>query len=354
MGTPRIKVLIVDDSAVVRQALSTGLSRFPDIEVVGCASDPFVAREMILSLSPDVITLDIEMPRMDGLTFLQKLMASRPIPTIIVSSVAPSGSRVAMACLEAGAFDVVAKPSAAYSLGETVDQICGLVRAAAGTKPVAHTKSVSQAPPLANFSTTHKIILIGASTGGTEATRSVLKRFPATTPGIVIVQHMPPGFTRLYAESLGTSCAMRVKEASDGDAVTPGLVLLAPGNQQLRLTRDGARFVVRVFDGPRVSSHRPSVDVMFASAAKAAGPNSVAALLTGMGADGAQGLLELRRAGAHTIAQSERTCVVYGMPAEAVKLGAACEITDLDDIPGRIAHAIASKSRDQHTTAHAA
>jgi two-component system chemotaxis response regulator CheB len=354
MSTPRIKVLVVDDSAVVRQALSNGLSRFPDIEVVGCASDPFVAREMIVSLNPDVLTLDIEMPRMDGLTFLQKLMAAKPIPTIIVSSVAPSGSSVAMACLEAGAFDVVAKPSAAYSLGETVDQICALVRAAAGTRPVARVKTSTQSPPLANFNTTHKIILIGASTGGTEATRSVLRRFPAATPGIVIVQHMPPGFTRLYAESLGSSCAMRVKEAADGDAVAPGLVLLAPGNQQLRLTRDGARFVVRVFDGPRVSSHRPSVDVMFGSAAKAAGPNAVAALLTGMGADGAQGLLELRKAGAHTIAQSERTCVVYGMPAEAVKLGAACEVADLDDIPSRIARAIAAKSADEQPAARAA
>ncbi|MCX5688174.1 MAG: chemotaxis response regulator protein-glutamate methylesterase [Planctomycetota bacterium] len=354
MSNPKIKVLVVDDSAVVRQALSAGLDKYPDIEVVGCASDPFVAREMILSLNPDVLTLDIEMPRMDGLTFLQKLMAARPIPTIVVSSVAPSGSRVAMACLEAGAFDVVAKPSAACSLGETVDQICQLIRAASGTKPVAKPPTSNAPPPLANFNTTHKIILIGASTGGTEATRAVLRRFPVATPGIVIVQHMPPGFTRLYAESLGNSCTMRVKEAADGDAVIPGLVLLAPGNQQLRLTRDGARYVVRVFDGPRVSSHRPSVDVMFGSAAKAAGPNAVATLLTGMGSDGAQGLLELRKSGAHTIAQSERTCVVYGMPAEAVKIGAACEVADLDEIPSLIARAIAAKHSEASASARAA
>jgi two-component system chemotaxis response regulator CheB len=354
MSQRRIKVLVIDDSAVVRQALSTGLARSPDIEVVGAATDPFVARDMILSLNPDVLTLDIEMPRMDGLTFLQKLMAARPIPTIVVSSVAPSGGKVAMACLEAGAFDVVAKPSAACSLGETVDRICELVRAAASSAPQLKLAAPVATPRLANFDTTHKVILIGASTGGTEATRNVLKRFAVSTPGVVIVQHMPPGFTRLYSESLANSCAMTVREAQDGDAVTPGLVLIAPGDRQLRLARDGARYVVRVFEGPRVSSHRPSVDVLFGSAAKSAGRNAVAALLTGMGADGAQGLLELRKSGAHTIAQSERTCVVYGMPDEAVKLGAACEILDLGDIASGIANAINNKSGEAARSERAA
>jgi len=332
----KIKILIIDDSAVARKTLQSGLERHPDIEVVGAAPDPFVAREMIVSLEPDVITLDIEMPRMDGESFLRKLMAAKPIPTIVVSSVAPAGSRVALACLEAGAFEVVAKPNGDLGVGETVNHIAELARAAVSAKPLPTAAKVA-ASPIGAFESHHQVIALGASTGGTEALRGLMKAFPAKSPGIVIVQHMPPGFTKMYAQALNDTCAVQVREANDGDYVVPGVALIAPGNKQMTLSREGSKYIVKVFDGPRVSGHCPSVDVLFQSVAKTAGKGGIGVLLTGMGRDGAKGLLNIREAGGHTIAQSERTCVVFGMPAKAIQAGAAEHVCDLQDIPAKVA-----------------
>lgn len=335
-----IKVLVIDDSSIVRKALSARLSAAPDIQVVGAAPDPYVAREMIVALKPDVLTLDIEMPRMDGLTFLRKLMAAWPIPTIVVSSVAPRGCDLALACLEAGAFDVVAKPSAAYSIDNLGAELIELVRAASRTKPALHKPAPHVKHPVASaaslIDTTNKIVCIGASTGGTEAIRTVLEGLPKNTPGVVMVQHMPPGFTASFAARLDSLSELSVREARDGDAIVPGTALLAPGNRQMAIKRDGARYIVNVFEGPRVSRHCPSVNVMFDSAAKHAGANAMGILLTGMGDDGATGLLAMRQARALTIAQDEKSCVVYGMPRAAVELGAAQIVKPLDQIAGQI------------------
>lgn len=338
---PRTRVLIVDDSSVVRKALTNLLGAAPDIEVVGAAPDPYVARDMIAALKPDVITLDIEMPRMDGLTFLRKMMAAMPTPTIVVSSVAPRGCELALACLEAGAFDVVAKPSVAYSIDQLGKELVELVRSARGTRPTARpagpvgpTKTLVSAASL--IDTTSKIVCIGASTGGTEALRRVLEPLPPNSPGIVMVQHMPAGFTNSFAERLNSLCQICVKEAADGDAIVPGTALLAPGNRQMAIKRDGARYVVSVFDGPRVNRHSPSVNVLFESAARQAGGNALGIILTGMGDDGATGLLAMRKARALTIAQDKATCVVYGMPREAANIGAAQLVAPLGDIPPHI------------------
>lgn len=340
--TGDVKVLIVDDSSLVRQALKRGLEREPGICVVGTAPDPYVARDKIASLTPDVLTLDIEMPRMDGLTFLRKLMKYHPLPTIVVSSLTAAGCDTAIACLEAGAFDVVAKPGESYTIGDVTGRLAELIRAASGSQPrrrvVNDTKRAADAPVgRAMIETTRKVIALGASTGGTEALRSVLSRLPKSTPGIVMTQHMPEGFTSSFAKRLDELCEIEVREARDGDAVVPGLALLAPGNRHLRLRRDGARYLVRVGDGPRVCRHRPSVEVLFESVAEYAGSNALGAILTGMGADGAQGLLAMRRAGAVTIAQDEASCVVFGMPREAIACGAASTIAPLEDIPEHIA-----------------
>ncbi len=339
-----IRVLVVDDSAVVRKVLTEELSRYEDIEVVGSAVDPYVAREKIVRLRPDVITLDIEMPRMDGLSFLEKLMVHFPLPVIIVSSVAPRNSDAAIRALALGAVDVIAKPGAAYSVPEVGRDLVRAIRAAAVArivKRVDEPAGVHRAPPAAlGLKTTHTVLAIGASTGGTKAIEAVLTRMPADSPATVVVQHMPAGFTKSFAERLNKMCAMEVREAVDNDAVAPGTVLIAPGNFHMVLHRSGAYMSVRVKTGPQVHHQRPAVDVLFQSVAQHAGRNAIGVVLTGMGADGATGLLQMREAGAHTIAEDESTCVVFGMPKEAIALGGAAEIVALPNVASRIAEAL--------------
>jgi two-component system, chemotaxis family, protein-glutamate methylesterase/glutaminase len=340
MTKQKIKTLIVDDSAIVRKILSEELSRYPDIEVVGTAPDPFVARDKILKLQPEVITLDIEMPRMDGLTFLKKLMKHYPLPVIIVSSLTPKGSKLALEAMEIGAVDVIAKPGGSYSVGDMSDMLAEKIRIAsvANISRRFDYQADSEKPETirALAETTHKVIAIGASTGGTEALKEVLTKMPPNSPGIVVVQHMPANFTTAFADRLNSLCQVTVKEAVDNDSVTPGTALIAPGNYHMLLRRSGARYYVEVKDGPRVHHQRPSVDILFKATAKYAGPNSIGVIMTGMGADGAEGLLEMKQAGAKTIAQDEKTCVVFGMPKEAIKLGAADKVVPL----GQVAHEI--------------
>lgn len=332
------RVLIVDDSAVVRQVFAQALARDPDLEVVGTAPDPYIARDMIVELRPDVITLDMEMPRMDGLTFLRKLMEHFPLPVVVVSSLTQRGGRLAMEALDCGAVEVLCKPDSAYAVGDLANRLIETVKAAAlvRLKPRTAPPAKVVSPKLAMTETTNRVVAIGASTGGTKALEAVLTALPANAPGTVIVQHMPEHFTRSFAERLNEACTMEVREAADGDSVIPGRVLIAPGNHHLLLRRSGARYYVQVKDGPEVSRHRPSVDVLFRSVATYAGSNAVGVILTGMGKDGAAGLLEMRNAGARTIAQDEATCVVYGMPREAAALGAAEQIQPLDQIPAAI------------------
>lgn len=337
-----VRVLVVDDSSVVRQVLARELSRRPGITVVGTAPDPFVARDMILTLKPDVLTLDIEMPRMDGLTFLRKLMKYHPMPVIVVSSLARKGCEMAIACLEAGAIEAVPKPGESCSVGDVALRLADTIRAAAGVR-VAPRRTAAAAPRAADLSataalaeTTLKVVALGSSTGGTEALRAVLEPLPKQCPGIVMTQHMPRGFTAAFAERLNGICEIEVKEAADGDWVVPGRALLAPGDRHMKLDRDGARYVVRVVDGPRVSRHRPSVDVLFESVARVAGKNALGAIMTGMGHDGAAGLLAMRKAGAVTIGQDEATCIVYGMPRAAAQAGALQVVSPLADIPRHI------------------
>ncbi len=337
-----IKVLVVDDSAVVRNILSSELSKAPGIEVVGTAMDPYVARDKIIKLKPDVVTLDVEMPRMDGLTFLRKLMRYYPIPVIVVSSLAPEGGEVALEALEIGAIDVISKPGAAYTVGDLSAQLAEKIKGAARadmSKLRSRAKSAENEPPPARLSmtrTTEKVVAIGASTGGTEAIKAVLEKYPENCPGTMIVQHMPEQFTRSFAQRLNDLCASEVREAADGDRLTPGLVLIAPGNKHMVLRRSGAQYVARVKDGPYVYHQRPSVEVLFNSVAQYAGRNAVGALLTGMGTDGAKGMKAMQDAGAETIAQDEKTSVVYGMPRAAVELGAARHILPLDRIAEKI------------------
>jgi two-component system, chemotaxis family, protein-glutamate methylesterase/glutaminase len=334
-----VRVLIVDDSAIVRRILSAQLDRLPGIEVVATAPDPYVARDRIVQFEPDVLTLDVEMPRMDGITFLRKLMRHRPMPVVIVSSLTAEGSALAIDALEAGAIDVMAKPGAAYTVGEMAAALAEKIRAAARVdvrtlraQPAAEVAAAR----LSLSRTTRKVIALGASTGGTQALQFVLGMMPANAPGIVVAQHMPEHFTHAFAERLNGACAIAVKEAEDGDAVSPGLALVAPGNRHLLLTRRGAQYFVLVKDGPQVGRHRPSIDVLFKSVARHVGPNAVGVLMTGMGADGATGLKEMHDAGASTIAQDEATSVVWGMPHEAIKLGAADAIVALPSIPRRL------------------
>jgi two-component system, chemotaxis family, protein-glutamate methylesterase/glutaminase len=332
-----IRVLIVDDSAVVRKVFATELSKERGIEVIGTAPDPYAARDKIVQLQPDVITLDIEMPRMDGLTFLKKLMKHYPMPVIIVSSLTPKGGAMAMEALAAGALEVICKPTAAYSVGDMSVQLADKIRAVAYVDVRAQTRGQRPAGivPVAHAAlsrTTGKIIAIGASTGGTEAIKTVLMAMPPNAPGIVIVQHMPAQFTASFAERLDSLSQIRVKEAQTGDSVVNGTALLAPGNYHMLLRRSGARYYVQIKTGPMVHHQRPAVDVMFRSVSKTAGSNAVGILLTGMGADGAAGLLEMKNAGARTIAQDEKSCVVFGMPREAIKRGAADRVAGLDDI----------------------
>ena len=337
----RIKVLIVDDSAIVRKIFSEELSKYSDIEVVGVAPDPYVARDKIVTLKPDVVTLDIEMPRMDGLTFLKKLMKYYPLPTIIVSSLTPKGGKLTLEAMDIGAVDVIAKPGSSYSVGDMSAQLVEKIRAASKAKVIKREITDSEggveAEPIKALSkTTNKIIAIGASTGGTEALKRVLIKMPPNSPGIVIVQHMPANFTTAFAARLNDICQISVKEAEDNDSVTPGTALVAPGNYHMILRRSGARYYVEVKTGPMVHHQRPAVDVLFKSTAKYAGANAIGVILTGMGADGAEGLLEMKKMGAGTIAQDEKSCVVFGMPKEAIKLGAADKVVTLDMIASEI------------------
>ena len=337
----KIRVLVVDDSAVVRQIFSKELERDPDLEVVGVAPDPYVARDKILSLKPDVITLDIEMPRMDGITFLRKLMRFSPLPVIVVSSLTSKGGGLAMEALEAGAVDVLSKPGTAYSVGDMSVELIDKIKAAAKVKvqkPISATlpQKPASTQKLAMTRTTHKIIAIGTSTGGTEALRTVLTQLPANAPGIVIVQHMPEHFTRSFADRLNELCAIHVKEAEDGDSVVAGTALIAPGNFHMLLHRSGARYFVRVKTGPLVSRHRPSVDVLLKSTAKYAGGNAVGVIMTGMGRDGAEGILAMKNEGSATIAQNEETCVVFGMPKEAIAKDCIDHILPLEKIGGKM------------------
>jgi two-component system, chemotaxis family, protein-glutamate methylesterase/glutaminase len=349
----RIRVLIVDDSALVRRALTECFSRCPDIEVVGTASDPYIARDKMLQLNPDVLTLDIEMPRMDGLTFLRLVMQRRPMPVIILSSLTGAGSVKALEALQAGAVEVLAKPAGAYSAFEDHQRLIEVVKAAARAKvkrvvsqgaltttpaaAPASLKPIAPRRPVVASGNPRKIILMGASTGGTEALRAIMTRLPDTLPGICIVQHIPAHFSLAFAQHLNERCALEVREARNGDRITPGLALVAPGGFHMVLAWCGSGYEVRLNEGPRVHYQRPAVDVLFSSAVKAgAGPHALAILLTGMGSDGATSLLELRNAGAKTIAQDEATSVVFGMPREAIRLGAAESVLALDQIPGHI------------------
>ncbi len=328
-----IKVLVVDDSAVVRKILTDELSLDPAIEIVGTAPDPYVARDKILALKPDVLTLDVEMPRMDGITFLGKLMASKPMPVIVLSSLTPKGGDTAMAALEAGAFDVMCKPGPAYSVGDACTDLIEKIKTASRAKIVKLEKAAASQKRLSMAETTNKIFAIGASTGGVQALTAVITQLPANAPGTVIVQHMPAQFTTSFAGRLNSLCAVNVKEAADGDRVIPGHVLLAPGGFHILFQRSGANYYVKIKDGPKVCRQKPSVDVLFRSVAKYAGGNAVGAILTGMGEDGAQGLLEMRQHGAHTLAQDEASCVVYGMPKAAVDLKAAERVVTLQNVP---------------------
>lgn len=343
----KIRVLIVDDSAVVRQTMSAILQSDPDIEVMATACDPYIAAKRIQSEVPDVITLDVEMPRMDGITFLKKIMTQHPIPVVIISSLTEEGSQTALKALEYGAVDVIAKPrmDTKEFIEESRIKLCEAVRAAAHAKVFQRIPSklkvepklsadavISKAPTLSMIKTTEVVVAVGASTGGTEALRVFLEAMPADCPGIVIVQHMPENFTKSFANRLNDLCTISVKEAENGDHVLPGLALIAPGNKHMLLKRSGAKYYVEVKEGPLVNRHRPSVDVLFRSTARYAGANAVGIIMTGMGDDGARGLLEMKEAGAVTAAQDEASCVVYGMPKEAVKLGAADKILPLDKL----------------------
>lgn len=343
----KIRVLIVDDSALVRQVLSELFRSDPQIEVIDSVSDPFNAAKVIANELPDVITLDIEMPRMDGLTFLRKIMTQHPIPVVIISSLTAKGTETAIRAMESGAVEIITKPQLATRefYEESKILLCDAVKAAALSKVrYKNNKTVKVIPRysadavIASSSkyrmlkTTESVVVVGASTGGTEALRVFLEAMPVDSHGILIVQHMPENFTKSFANRLNEICKISVKEAEDGDAVIRGRALIAPGNRHMLLRRSGARYYVEITDGPLVNRHRPSVDVLFRSAARYAGRNSIGIIMTGMGADGARGLLELKESGALTMAQDEKSCVVFGMPREAIKLGAAEKILPLESI----------------------
>ncbi|HEY0885941.1 MAG TPA: chemotaxis response regulator protein-glutamate methylesterase [Ramlibacter sp.] len=340
----KISVLCVDDSALIRQVMTEIINGQPDLQVVGAAADPLVARDMIKALNPDVLTLDVEMPRMDGLEFLEKLMRLRPMPVVMVSSLTERGSEIAMRALELGAVDFVTKPRLGMRDGllQYADEIGDKIRAAACARVHARPlRSAASAPagiePLRKpFLSTEKLIVIGASTGGTEAIREVLQPLPADSPAVLIAQHMPPGFTRSFAQRLDSLCRIHVKEAEHGERVLPGYAYIAPGGWHLALARSGANYVAQLNQDDAVNRHRPSVDVLFDSVARNAGVNAVGVLLTGMGRDGAAGLGRMRQAGAHTFAQDEASCIVFGMPREAIALGAVDEVRPLHEMAGAV------------------
>lgn len=345
----KTRVLIVDDSAIVRKILTEALSAEPDLEIVGAAPDPYVARDKILALEPDVLTLDIEMPRMDGLTFLKRLMHFHPMPAVVISSAAQPSCRAAIEALEYGAVDVLAKPGGPYSVGELRAGLAAKIRAAAASRVRRTEKHPTPAgaarPAQAAVSAGNALVAIGASTGGVDAIASILTRLPESAPPILIAQHIPREFSRAFANRLNEMCAIQVKEAVDGDALRPGLALVAPGDFHLMVRRGLQAVSVRT--GPRVSYQRPSVDVLFESVAEAAAGKAVGVLLTGMGCDGAQGLLKMRQSGARTIVQDESTCVVFGMPQEAIRLGAAEAVLPLPNIAaGMLAKAAGISERN--------
>jgi len=355
-NSKKIRVLVVDDSAVVRRMISEALSQDPEIEVVGVACDPYVARDMILELEPDVLTLDIEMPRMDGLTFLKILHDHRPMPVIVVSSLTPAGSKLALRAMELGAVDVVAKQSSAWNIGSLREQLAYRVKGAArarlpllGALPVASGPAESIAG--AHFSP-RQLVVIGASTGGTEAVKDVLSRLPAGMPGICVVQHIPPVFSKTFAERLNECCAMEVREAQPGDEVRPGVALIAPGDYHMVVESDAGGYRVRLRQDPPIHYTRPAVDMLFNSAARCAGRNTVGVLLTGMGRDGAQGMQQLKAAGAINLAQNEATCVVYGMPRAAVELGVVDRVVPLSHIPQGIVQALRERAPQSAAAPH--
>jgi two-component system chemotaxis response regulator CheB len=343
-----VRVLVVDDSAVVRQTLEQELKRHADIDVVGTAPDPYVARDMIVKLKPDVLTLDIEMPRMDGLSFLRKLMQHYPMPVIVVSSLAKQGSDVAVEAVNLGAVDVMCKPGAAYSIGELSIELAEKIRAASHARvdrllSSLQPKTNSTAAGKALIKTTNRIIAIGSSTGGVQALERVVTSFPSNAPAMVITQHMPAGFTKSFAERLNSLSEVEVREAKDGDQLLTGTVLVAPGNFHTLVKRSGASYYVEVKAGPLINRHRPSVEALFNSVAAYVGTNAIGIMLTGMGDDGAKGMLAMKKAGALNIAQDEASCVVYGMPRVAVELGAVDQVLPLDQIAAYVLNEINRK-----------
>lgn len=351
----KIKVLIVDDSALIRSVMNEIISKQPDMEVVGVAPDPIVARDLIKRTNPDVLTLDVEMPRMDGLDFLEKLMRLRPMPVVMVSSLTERGSEITLRALELGAVDFVTKPKLSIQSGmmEYAELITDKIRAAAKARVRARTVAPADAnkgpseglPMIRNpLTSSEKLIIIGASTGGTEAIKEFLIQMPSDCPGILITQHMPEGFTRSFAKRLDGLCKITVKEAEGGERVLPGHAFIAPGHSHLQLARSGANYVTQLDQGPPVNRHRPSVDVLFESAARCAGKNAVGVILTGMGKDGAAGMLTMKNAGAYNFAQDEASCVVFGMPREAIAIGAAHEVGALHALPGMVLGYLAANS----------
>ncbi|MCL6744375.1 MULTISPECIES: chemotaxis response regulator protein-glutamate methylesterase [Kosakonia] len=344
----KIKVLCIDDSSLIRKIMTHIVNEQPDMEMVATALDPIVARDLIKQHNPDVLTLDVEMPRMDGLEFLERLMRLRPMPVVMLSSLTSKGSDITLSALELGAVDFITKPQMGLQEGmdQYSDMIADKIRMAA--KARIRRSETKVAPPRvikAPLVGSEKIIAIGSSTGGTEALRQLLEPMPPTSPAIVIAQHMPPGFTRSFANRLDHLCQMSVKEAEHGERVLPGHVYIAPGAFHMELTRSGANYHVALNDDLPINRHRPSVDSLFHSVARSAGKNAIGVILTGMGSDGAAGLLAMRQAGAWTIAQSERSCVVFGMPREAIALNAACETVDLEQISQQILHRSAGQAR---------
>lgn len=344
----KIRVLCVDDSALIRNIMSEIVNHQSDMEMVATAPDPIIARNLIKQFNPDVLTLDVEMPRMDGLDFLERLMRLRPMPVIMVSSLTSRGSEITLSALERGAVDFVTKPEMGLKDGmmQYAEIIAEKIRMASKVQVnrrvhPAGIPTVITSPLVGS----EKIIAIGASTGGTEALRQVLLPMPLTSPSIVIAQHMPPGFTRSFAERLDNLCQISVKEGEDGDRVLPGHAYIAPGDLHMELIRSGANYHIKLNQSPPVNRHRPAVDVLFKSVAKSAGKNAVGAILTGMGSDGAKGLLEMRKSGAHTLAQSEKTCVVFGMPREAIALDAVSEVVDLNEMTQRILNGVVGQAR---------
>jgi two-component system, chemotaxis family, protein-glutamate methylesterase/glutaminase len=344
----KTRVLIIDDSALVRSLLTEIVNREPDLEAIGAAPDPLVAREMIRALSPDVLTLDVEMPKMDGLDFLERLMRLRPTPVVMVSTLTERGAEATFKALELGAIDFVSKPRLGIAAGlhDLALDICEKIRVASKARLYRHVRpgdprttaqaQSQRAPTRYSWVSTEKLIAIGASTGGTEAIREVIARLSADSPAVLVTQHMPPGFTRSFASRLDGLCRMTVSEAKDGERVLPGHVYIAPGDQHMKLARCGANYMIALDDGPPVNRHRPSVDVLFRSMAAEAGQNALGVMLTGMGRDGATAMLEMKQAGAFNIAQDEATCVVFGMPKEAIATGAVDEVLPVNRIAERI------------------